>query len=101
MKISKPFARQFAQDWVQAWNNKDLEGILRHYDEQIVFSSPFILKAQINKEGTIHGKNELRKYFEKALEKNPDLHFDLKHVMVGIKSITLIYLRKQTLLASE
>jgi hypothetical protein len=101
MKITKQFARHFAGEWIQAWNNRDTEAIMNHYADAIVFSSPFILKAQMNDSGTIHGKIELKKYFERALEKNPDLHFDLKHVMVGIKSITLIYLRKKTMLASE
>lgn len=101
MNITKQFARSFAHEWIQAWNTKDVEAILNHYKVNIVFSSPFILKSQLNDIGTIYGKTELRKYFERALEKNPDLHFDLKHVMVGIKSITLIYTRKKTMLASE
>jgi len=101
MKITKQFAQIFADKWVQSWNNKDIEVIMSHYADSVVFSSPFILKAQINDRGSIHGKIELRKYFEKALEKNPDLHFDLKHIMVGIKSITLIYTRKKTMLAAE
>lgn len=101
MKITKQFAKSFAAEWVLAWNNKDIEVIMSHYADSVVFSSPFILKAQNNDKGIIYGKSELRKYFEKALEKNPDLHFDLKHIMVGIKSITLIYTRKKTLLASE
>ncbi len=101
MKITKQFAQTFADEWIRAWNDKDIDAIMNHYAEGVVFSSPFILKNQINDTGTIHGKSELRKYFAKALEKNPDLHFDLKHIMVGIKSITLIYLRKGTMLAAE
>lgn len=101
MKITKQFAKKFAGEWLNAWNSRDIEVILGHYTDDVVFSSPFILKAQINDSGTIHGKVELKKYFESALAKNPDLHFDLKHIMVGIKSITLIYMRKQTMLASE
>jgi hypothetical protein len=101
MKITKQFAKSFADEWIHAWNNRDIEAIMSHYVDNVVFSSPFILKVQVNDNGTIHGKSELKKYFERALEKNPDLHFDLKHIMVGIKSITLIYTRKKTMLASE
>src|SRR5688572_16077718 len=101
MKITQQFAKSFADEWLQAWNNRDLEAIMSHYADSVVFSSPFILKAQINTIGTVHGKNDLKKYFERALEKNPELHFDLKHIMVGIKSIILIYIRKKTMLASE
>lgn len=101
MKITKPFAKKFADAWVNAWNTRDIEAIMRHYADDVVFSSPFILKAWINTEGTIHGKTELKKYFEGALSKNPDLHFDLRHIMVGIKSITLLYNRNRSMLASE
>lgn len=101
MKISREWAKSFADEWIRAWNNKDIEAIIHHYTDSVVFSSPFILKSQLDGTGTIHGKNELRKYFNRALEKNPDLHFDLKYTLVGIKSITLIYIRKQTMLASE
>ena len=101
MKISREFARQFADDWVKAWNDKKIDRIMDHYADAVVFSSPFVLKAQINETGTLHGKAELKRYFERALQKNPDLIFDLKHIMVGIKSITLIYMRNRTMLASE
>lgn len=101
MKITKQLAERFAQEWITAWNKKDLDAIMNHYANEVVFSSPFILKSQPKNEGTLRGKTELRTYFEMALKKNPDLHFDLLHTMVGIKSITLIYLRKNTMLASE
>lgn len=101
MKVTKQFAKNFADKWIHAWNNRNVEIIMSHYTNNIVFSSPLILKAQINDKGTIQGKSELRKYFERALEKNTDLNFELKHIMVGIKSITLIYIRNKTMLASE
>lgn len=101
MTITKQFATRFADEWITAWNNGDIEKIMSHYADDVIFSSPFILKNQINNKGTIQGKTGLRIYFERALSKNPDLHFDLKHIMVGIKSVTLIYIRKQIMLASE
>lgn len=101
MNITQEFAENFAGQWIRAWNQKDIEAIMSHYATGVVFSSPFVLKTQFNLEGVITGKNELRKYFEMALEKNKGLHFSLQHTMVGVKSITLIYLRKNTILASE
>ena len=101
MKITKQFSKAFADKWIRHWNNRDIEAILRHYADSVAFSSPFLLKTKASSLGTIHGKSELRRYFVKALDKNPGLRFDLKHIMVGINSITLIYTRKATLLASE
>lgn len=101
MIISQNFAEEFAREWLEAWNSRNLEAILRHYSEEVVFSSPLVRKNQINESGSLHGKQSLGKYFALALEKNPDLHFDLQHILLGIKSITLIYLRKKTVLAAE
>lgn len=101
MRITKPVAKRFAEAWLNGWNNKDIEAIMQHYADNIIFSSPFILKANINSTGTIRGKNDLKVYFAQALEKNPDLHFELVDTMVGSNSITLIYKRKGTMLAAE
>lgn len=101
MKITKQFAKEFAEEWISSWNNRKIESILSHYSEDIVFSSPFVLKSGLNPEGIIRGKAELKKYFEGALERNADLYFDLQHIMVGIRSITLIYIRSGKMLASE
>lgn len=92
---------EFAEKWISSWNNRKIESILSHYSEDIVFSSPFVLKSGLNPDGIIRGKAELKKYFEGALEINADLYFDLKHIMVGIRSITLIYIRSGQILASE
>lgn len=51
MKITKQFAKQFADEWITAWNNGDIEAIMRHYADDVIFSSPFILKNQINNKG--------------------------------------------------
>ena len=33
--IDANFAQSFAQEWVKAWNDHDLEAILSHYDEGV------------------------------------------------------------------
>ncbi len=101
MRITQQFASHFADEWIKSWNKKDIAAIMNHYTDGVIFSSPFIIRNKINTSGTIKGKDNLKKYFEKALAATPDLHFDLEHIMIGIKSITLIYVRIQTLLASE
>ena len=35
-------ADALAEHWIAAWNNHDLERILSHYAEDVVFSSPFV-----------------------------------------------------------
>ena len=30
----------YAEDWVQAWNAHDIEAVLRHFRDDVVFTSP-------------------------------------------------------------
>jgi hypothetical protein len=55
----------------------------------------------IDANGSITNKNELRKYFEKALQKNTELHFDLLHILVGSHSVVMFYKRMNKSFAGE
>jgi ketosteroid isomerase-like protein len=33
-------ATDFSRDWVQAWNSHDVEAVLRHFHDDVVFTSP-------------------------------------------------------------
>lgn len=84
-------ARQFAHDWIEDWNNHDLEGVLSHYDDNFEFASPLISSIAGESSGVLYGKAAVRTYWQKGLEQIPDLHFDLQEVLVGVHSITLYY----------
>jgi ketosteroid isomerase-like protein len=43
--ISPDDAQTFAREWVKAWNDHDLEAILAHYADDVVFHSPRFEKA--------------------------------------------------------
>src|SRR5215831_4331753 len=57
-------ARRFAEEWVDAWNRHDLDGILAHYSEDVVFSSPFAARLIPGGDGTVRGRAALREYFK-------------------------------------
>ena len=82
---------EFAQEWLMAWNSHDLNKIMEHYSEKIDFVSPIIQQMGINAEGKISNKSDLKDYFSKALQKYPDLHFELYHELKGSHSIVLFY----------
>jgi len=84
-------AHAFARAWIAGWNARDLEAILAHYADDVIFSSPKAL--QITGRAQVVGKAALRAYWEKALAKAPDLRFDLETVYVGADAITIAYLR--------
>jgi len=81
----------FAMEWLQDWNNHDLEAIMDHYADTIVFYSPLIQKINNDPTGRIQGKENLRAYFSKGLQAYPDLAFELYHVLEGVNSVVLYY----------
>jgi len=89
--MEKHQAQAFAQEWVAAWNARDLGRILSHYEDDFEMSSPAIVKLMGEPSGTLKGKEKIGEYWAGALEKYPHLRFELRHVLRGAGSVTLIY----------
>lgn len=89
--MRKQDAKAFARSWLAAWNDRDLDAILEHYDEDIVFHSPRIADVMGGQALSVEGKPALRKYWTAALERAPKLYFELDHVFTGSKALTLLY----------
>ena len=83
--------QNFAEEWIRAWNSHDLENILAHYAEDIEVTTPMIALATGGKENTLRGKEAVREYWRKALDKFPDLHFELIRSTAGVNSVALFY----------
>ena len=94
-------AREFARQWISAWNFHDLDSIAAHYSDEIVFSSPFVEKLGAGVSGSVHGRTALLKYFTAALGKFPSLRFHLRAVLVGVDTVTILYDSVNGLLAAE
>ena len=84
-------AKEFAQEWIESWNSHDMDRILSHYTDDFEITSPMIKIATGADTGTLKGKEKIREYWTTALQKIPDLHFDLKEVTESIGSIALYY----------
>ena len=89
--VSLTQAQAFAQEWVDSWNSHDLDRIMSHYADDFEMTSSFIVMLMNQPTGTITGKEKVRAYWAKALERIPDLHFDLIEVLASVNSITLYY----------
>lgn len=79
----------FAKHWIEAWNTHDIEAILSHYADDVVFLSPVALKREGI--GRIVGHAALRAYWTAGLAAQPQLRFTLDKVLGGFDSLTLIY----------
>jgi hypothetical protein len=99
--ISKDRARKFAQEWVEAWNAHDLERVLSHYTDDFEMSSPFILAFAGEPSGTLKGKVQVGGYWRTALERIPNLNFELLEVFTCVNSITVYYKAVLGKLATE
>ena len=91
----------FASEWIEAWNDHDLERVLSHYSSDIEFSSPFIVNVVGEPLGRLHGKDALQAYWTKALARLPALRFKLSNVLWGVNSIVINYEREDGRFASE
>lgn len=89
--IDKTFAEHFATDWIDSWNEHDLDRVLLHYTDDFEMSSPVIIKVTGEPSGSLKGKEAIGSYWAKALQLNPTLHFELAATFVGVNSITLYY----------
>jgi hypothetical protein len=89
--ITGVFAARFAQEWIDAWNARDLDRILSYYADDFEMSSPVIARLMNEHSGTLRGKQAVRTYWTKALAQNPDLHFELVNVLTGAASVTVTY----------
>ncbi len=84
-------ALEFAENWIKSWNSHDLDEILNHYSEDVEITTPMIKLAGGIDSGTLKGKDNVGAYWRKALDKIPDLHFELIDVTEGVDSVALYY----------
>lgn len=86
----------FAAEWIAAWNSHDLDRILSHYAEDIVFESPYSVLFTGDPSGRVVGKAALREYWSRALDRNRELTFTLKAVYGGAGGVAIRYHSNRT-----
>jgi len=94
-------ASEFAASWVEAWNSCDLDRIVAHYSDDVVYSSPLVRSIGGGNSNSIRGLVALRNYFSAALRKFPSLHFRLRAVYAGDEAVILLHDSVDGLVAGE
>ncbi len=89
-------AQAFAREWVKAWNDHDLEAILSHYAEDVVFHSPRIRMVTGRDIDQVTGKAELRAYWGMALDRLRNLYFEIDSVLPGSDALTILYTNERS-----
>lgn len=83
-------ARAFADRWISDWNNKDVEAVLGHFSENVVFTSPRA-KAVLGSP-RVEGKSRLREYWTKAIYRIQAIRFTLDYVISDGDRMSIVYL---------
>jgi hypothetical protein len=84
----------FGDGWVRAWNAHDVDAVLAHFHDDVVFTSPVAARLLPETGGVVHGKAALRDYWVAALKVVPELHFDVIGVYRG-ESLLVIHYRNE------
>jgi hypothetical protein len=51
--------RSLVEDWIEAWNRKDLDRIMRHYASSVVFEAKTVIRRWNRPDGILRGADEL------------------------------------------
>jgi steroid delta-isomerase len=85
-------AEKFAEEWAQAWNRRDVESVLAHFQDDIIFASPTALA--VTGSPVVHGKDALRTYWTTALGRIGSIQFSVMRVLwdAASRELAIIYL---------
>jgi ketosteroid isomerase-like protein len=92
---------EFADAWLTAWNTHDVEAVLAHFHDDVLFRSPAAGRVVPGSGGVIRGKDALRGYWSTALARIPDLRFELVGVYVGVDTVVIHYRNQNGGLVNE
>jgi hypothetical protein len=96
-----PDPKNYADQWVHAWNAHDVEAVLDQFHDDVVFSSPVAARVVPGSGGVVRGKAALRDYWTTALKTLPDLHFDVVGVYRGESTLVINYRNHRDELVNE
>lgn len=89
-RMDAAFAERFAEEWQAAWNSHDIERILTHYADDVVFQSPYVAHRFQDPAGEVRGKEALRSYWDSGLQQ-PDLRFSVEDVRLSVDTLVINY----------
>lgn len=96
-----PDPTSYADQWVRAWNAHDVEAVLEHFHDDVVFTSPVAARVVPQSGGVVRGKAALREYWTTALGALPGLHFDIIGVYRGVSTLVINYRNHRGELVNE
>jgi ketosteroid isomerase-like protein len=96
-----PDPNSYADQWVWAWNAHDIEAVLDHFSDDVVFTSPVAARVVPESGGVVRGKAALRDYWTTAIGQQANLHFELIGVYSGESTLVINYRNHRSQLVNE
>lgn len=87
--MDHPEAQDFVDSWVQGWNDHDLDRVLSHVADDVVFTSPVAAQLLEGSDYVLRGKTALRSYWSEGPRRIPSLRFEVIGVYVGVNATDL------------
>jgi len=84
-------AHRLADQWQRDSNAHNLEALLCHYSDDVVFTSPVVRQLLPDSGGVLRGKGALRAYWSEGLRRIPDLRFEVEACFVGDDTLVINY----------
>ena len=63
MSAANQDVRALVSGWIDSWNQRDLDGIMAHYAEDVLFEANTVVSRWDRRDGRLHGAAELREHF--------------------------------------
>jgi ketosteroid isomerase-like protein len=83
-------ARAFAERWISDWNRKDVQAVLSHFSEDVVFTSSRA-KAILGSP-RLEGKSRLSEYWTTAISRIQTIRFTLDYLIREGDRMAIIYI---------
>ncbi|HEV2330393.1 MAG TPA: nuclear transport factor 2 family protein [Verrucomicrobiae bacterium] len=84
-------ANEFSRDWIDAWNEGDLDRVLSHYSDDFQMSSPFICSVLGEPSGKLTGKRKIRAYWQMMLSRFGTPQMEFLDFFAGPDSLAIHY----------
>jgi hypothetical protein len=94
MNHNRENVQALANSWIESWNSHDLDGIIAHYADEVVFEANTVVVRWNRPDGVLHGAAELREHFRRGLGLSPSLRFDLEEVFTAPSGFAVLYRRE-------
>ena len=85
---------EVAKDWINAWNKGDINSLINHYSDNVVFYSSAAKRRWGVPDGKLSGIEALGNHFRKAFEEFQSMKVTFRKLLRGADGVLLVYQRE-------